>query len=142
MDGEECKEQTFADDTTLTIAREQESLRNYIKYIKEFKKISGLAANLEKTNVIPIGKFFNPGKKICHELEVNWTDSFKLLGLEIDNKLELMGQNFDKEHIKAQNIIFDWKECKLPINGIITISKHLIISQFNYVASIIKPSNK
>ena len=37
MDGKECKAQTSADDTTLTIAREEESLRNYIKYIEEFK---------------------------------------------------------------------------------------------------------
>ena len=53
MDGEECKAQTFADDTTLTIMREEESLRNCIKYIEECQKISGLAANLGKTNVIP-----------------------------------------------------------------------------------------
>ena len=53
-----------------------------------------------------------------------------------------MGQNFNKAHIKAQNIISDRKARKLPINGRITISKCLIISQFNYVASIIKPSNK
>ena len=35
MDEEESKAQTFADDTTLTIAREEESLRNCIEYIKE-----------------------------------------------------------------------------------------------------------
>ena len=52
-----------------------------------------------------------------------------------------MGQNFDKAHTKAQNIISDWKAQKLPINERITISKCLIISQFNYVASILKPSN-
>ena len=105
-------------------------------------KISGLAANLDETNVIPFGKHTNPGNKICHELEVNWTDSFKLLGLEIDNKLELMGQNFDKTHVKAQYIISAWKSRNLPMNGRITISKCLIVSQFDYVASIIKPTNR
>ena len=85
MDGEECKASTFADDTTLTIAREEEFLRNCIEYIEEFKN-SGLAANLGKTNVIPFEKFFNSGNKICHNLEVNWTDNFKLLGIERDNK--------------------------------------------------------
>ena len=63
MDGEECKAKTFADDKTLTIAREGESLRNCIKYIEEFIKISGLAVNLVETNVIPFGKFFNPENK-------------------------------------------------------------------------------
>ena len=86
----------FADDTALTLAREEEYLRNCIKYIEEFKIISGLAANMDKTNFIPFGKFFNPGNKICHDLEVNWTDSFKLLGLDIDYKLEIMGQNLEK----------------------------------------------
>ena len=76
-----------------------------IKYIENFKQISGLATNLDKTNVIPCGKFFNPGNKICPELELNWTDNFKLLGLDIDNKLEKLGLIYDKAHVKAQNII-------------------------------------
>ena len=84
---QECRAQTFADDTTCLINRDENSLRMCIKYIDEFRQISGLAANLDKINVIPFGKFYNPGNKICHDLELNWTDNFKLLGLEIDNKL-------------------------------------------------------
>ena len=38
MTEKECSAQTFADDTTLTIGREEESLRKCIKYIEEFKK--------------------------------------------------------------------------------------------------------
>ena len=62
------------------------------------------------------------------------------MGIDIDNKLECLGQNFKKAHTKAQNIISNWKARKLPINGRITISECLIISQFNYVASIINPT--
>ena len=76
------------------IEREENSLRNCIKCIEDFKTISGLAANFDKTNVIPFGKFFNPGNKICPDLEVNWTDNFKLLGMDIDNTLERFGLNF------------------------------------------------
>ena len=54
MDGKESKAQTFADDTTLTTAREEESFINCIKYIEEFKKISGLAANLDKKTQSPL----------------------------------------------------------------------------------------
>ena len=135
----ECKAQTFADDTTILIKRDEASLRASILYIEEFKLISGLAANLDKTNVIPYGKFFNPGQKICPDLDVNWVDNFKLLGIEIDNKLEKLNINFDKALAKAQNIISNWKARKLPINGRIIISKSLIVSQFNYVASILTP---
>ena len=71
IDEEECRAKTFADDTTCLIAREEDSLRNCIKYIEHFQIISCLAANLDKTNVIPFGKFYNPGNKICPDLEVN-----------------------------------------------------------------------
>ena len=54
--GKECKVQTFADDNTILIDRDENYLRKSIKYIEEFKQISGLAANLDKTNVIPYGK--------------------------------------------------------------------------------------
>ena len=112
MDGEESKAQTFADNTTLRIAREEESLIKCTKYNEEFKKISGLATNLDKINIIPFGKNFNPGNNICQDLEVNWTDNFKFLGIEIDNKLELLGQNYDMAHTKAQNILSNWKARK------------------------------
>ena len=131
----ECK----ADDTTILIKRDEESLRASIHYIKEFKQISGLAANLDKTNVIPYGKFFNPGQIICPDLDINWVDKFKLLGFDIDNKLQQLNINFEKALAKAQNIISNWKARKLPINGRIIISKSLVVSQFNYVASNLTP---
>ena len=60
--------------------------------------------------------------------------------MDIDNKLEKLGLNYKKAHIKAQNINPNGKVRKQPINGRITINKCLIVSQFNYVASIITPT--
>ena len=91
---DECKGQTFADDTTLTILREEKSLRACVRYINHFKDISGLGANIDKTMVIPIGKFFNPGITICPELPLKWKANFTLLGLNIDNKLNKLQENF------------------------------------------------
>ena len=68
MDEEKCKAQTFAADTTCLISREEESLSNFIQYTKDLKLISGLVTNLDKTNVIPFGKYFNPENKIYPEL--------------------------------------------------------------------------
>ena len=53
---------------------------------------------MDKTNVIPYGTFFNPGCKICPDLDVKWVDNFKLLGIEIDNKLEKLNINFIDIH--------------------------------------------
>ena len=44
---QEYNAHTFADETTCLIDREENSLRNYIKYIEDFETISGLAANLD-----------------------------------------------------------------------------------------------
>ena len=87
---------------------------------------------MDKTNVIPFGKNFIPGNKICYESGVNWTDNYKLLGIEIDKKLELLGQNYDMAHTKAQNIIYNWKARKLPINGRITISNDQVFIRVVY----------
>ena len=61
--GKEGKAQTLADDTTILIDSNENSLRKSIQYIEEFKQISRLAANLDKTNVTPYGKYCNPGIK-------------------------------------------------------------------------------
>ena len=44
----ECKAQTFADDTTILIKRDEASLRASILYIEEFKLISGLATSTKQ----------------------------------------------------------------------------------------------
>ena len=52
-----------------------------------------------------------------------------------------MGQYFNKAHVRAQNIISDWKVRNLLISLRITRRKCLPTSQFNYVASIIGPTD-
>jgi hypothetical protein len=41
--------ETFPDDTSIFIKRSEQNLRNVVKIIADFTKISGLAANLDKT---------------------------------------------------------------------------------------------
>ena len=127
----------LANDTTLTILREEKSLRACIRYINHFKEISGLGTNIDKTMVVPIGKFFNPGTKICPELPLKWKSDFTLLGLNIDNKLNEMQENFERVHIRTCTLINDWKSRRLPIEGRIAISKFLLVSQYKYIATVL-----
>ena len=55
--------------------------------IQNTKTISGLACNIDKTNVIPIGKNTNIAYKLCLELNMEWTKTFTILGFEIDSIL-------------------------------------------------------
>ena len=84
----ESRVESYADDTTIGIKRDEKNLRALIKIINDFKSISGLSANLDKTHVIPVGPIDDPSIELCPDLNLNWTSSFCLLGFVIDNKLE------------------------------------------------------
>ena len=61
----ESRSETFADNTTIFLEREEENLRTATKYIQNVYTISGLAYNIEITNIIPIGSNTNTNDTIC-----------------------------------------------------------------------------
>ena len=83
----ESRVEAYADDTTIGIKRDEPNLRALIKIINDFQRLSGLAANLDKTHVIPVGPIDDPSIELCADLKLHWTSSFCLLGFIIDNKL-------------------------------------------------------
>ena len=80
-----------------------------VKIINDFKKISGLSANLDKTHVIPVGPIDDPSIVLCPDLNLHWTSSFTLLGFVIDNKLENLHHNAKKRLLKMQSLIVTWE---------------------------------
>jgi len=85
----EARSETFADDTTIFLNRTPQNLTYAAKYIKAFHKISGLACNIEKTVVVPIGLITDKTKILCPELGMVWDDNFTILGFKIDSKLKI-----------------------------------------------------
>lgn len=138
----DTRAEAFADDTTLFMKRCPNNLKYATKYITAFHKISGLACNLDKTHIIPIGVKNNPKDILCHELGMSWTDTFTILGFEIDNKLEKLKNNFTLIHDKIKSIIRNRTPYKLSLRGRLTIEKTLLTSQLTYVASILTPTDK
>ena len=128
----EARAEAYADDTTIGISRDSENLRNLIGIINNFSLISGLHANIDKTHVIPIGLITNMAKILCPELVLNWTSSFKLLGLEIDSKLERLHTNIEKKIIKVKSLITLWEKRNLTTSGRVAIAKSLLLSQLVY----------
>jgi hypothetical protein len=63
----------------------------------------GLHANLEKTQVIPIGAItsIEPEDQLCKDLKLNWTKSFTLLGFEIYSELNHLNEDFEKIFLKV-----------------------------------------
>ena len=136
----ESRAETFADDTTLFMERSESNLRNATKYIQHFHKISGLACNIDKTSIIPIGRNSDKKDKICEDLNMVWEDTFTILGFEIDNKLEKLDTNFTKVKERIKALIRKWKPYHLSLRGRITIAKTKLVSQITYISTVLNPS--
>ena len=128
----EARAEAYADDTTIGITRTTENLRSLVNIINNFSLISGLHANIDKTHVIPIGLITDPAEILCPDLGLNWTSSFKLLGLEIDSKLEKLQVNMEKKIIKVKSLITLWEKRNLTTSGRVAISKSILLSQLVY----------
>ena len=135
----ESRSETFADDTTIFLTRSSANLENCVKILKDFTNLSGLHCNIDKTNVIPIGGNFDPNDTLCDHLGLQWTDSFTILGFDVDNKLENLGNNFKKIHEKVRKMASNWSKYSLNIRGKITVAKSILIPQYTYIASVLDP---
>jgi hypothetical protein len=136
----EAEAEAFADITTLIMERSPENLRAAKKYIQDFHTISGLACNLDKTHVIPIGRLNDPKDIICPELGITWSDHFTILGFDIDNKPSQLNSNFTKIHVKIKGSARSWAPYKLSLRGRLTISKTMMCSQLTYVSTVLSPT--
>ena len=131
--------EAYADDTTIIIKRSEQNLRNLVKIITDFAKISGLHANLEKTHVIPIGNntSVEPEHQLCKDLKLHWTKSFQLLGFEIDSDLANLTQNLEARLLKVESLILKWERRNLTTSGRVAISKAILLSQFMYFLQVL-----
>ena len=104
-------------------------------------QISGLACNLDKTVVIPIGENSNKHDQICNDLRMVWDDKFTILGFDIDNRLEKLDTNYTKVKDKIKALIRKWKPYHLSLRGRITIAKTKLISQITYISIVLTPNS-
>ena len=132
LPGGEARAEAYADDTTIGITRSETNLRNLVDIIRGFSKISGLHANLDKTHVMPIGPDSNPRNVLCPDLGLSWTDSIKLLGMDISSDLNLLNKNMEKKLIRVESLIATWEKRHLTTTGRVAIAKSVLLSQLVY----------
>ena len=96
----EARSEIFADDLSAMVLRTEENLRNFSKILTFFHTVSGLKCNLDKTFVIPVGNFAK--ENMCQDLNLKWMDSFTVLGITIDNRLQELQQNFHRIYDKVR----------------------------------------
>ena len=110
----ECRAETYADDTTIIIKRTEANLRNLVKIIQDFAKISGLRANLDRTSVTPLGENFSIASEdqICRDLKLKWVTEFTLLGITFDSRLQNLYQNFEVKILKVESMIEKYRNAE------------------------------
>ena len=95
---------------------------------------------MEKTAVILIGGNYEINDKLCPQLALSWENNFTLLGFQIDSRLKLLNENYEKCFKKVHEIGRKWARYRLSLKGRITIAKTFLLPQFTYVASVMDPS--
>ena len=82
----ESRSETFADDTTIFLTRTENNLRFAKKYLVDFHTLSGLACNIDKSVLIPLGEITDPNITMCDDLGLVRDKEFTILGFFIDNR--------------------------------------------------------
>ena len=60
---------------------------------------------------------------------MRWEDKFTWLGFQIDSKLQLVNENYEKCFKKVHEISRRWARYRLLLKGCITIAKTFLLPQ-------------
>jgi hypothetical protein len=137
---ETCKNESFADDANNFTVLSFDSLYRLKQILQNFRQLSGLSCNLEKTCVMRIGNLEGDIPDNIRDLGFSFVDEMVLLGFTLSNINNLSELNFNPIVEKIQNSIRYWERFFLSIPGKITVYKCLLLSQISYKASILMPN--
>ena len=132
----------YADDCSIFLEPDEQNLRNAMKTLDSFFKLSGLKISLTKTKAIWFGKGYNGNTRLCQDLKLDWTSTFTLLGIEFDNNLEHMDKNFDKKLEDINKMLNCWINRTLTVYGKITVIKTMALSKLSHLVLVLPEIDK
>ena len=132
----------FADDNTVQTILDLGSLRALKIVLGDFKVLSGLKTNYEKTGLMRVGDLSGEIEPDILALGFKIETEIKLLGFTLSNQKDMSDLNFVPIAEKIGKIIRFWERFYLSLPGKITVYKTLLLPQLNYVATILTPSDK
>ena len=100
---------------------------------------SGLRCNLDKSAIMYVGDM-GPPPDYLREFDFQVVDQIKLLGLNIDKKLENLNECHTDTILKMTRIVNFWDRFFLSLPGRISIAKTFLLSQLSYTGCIISPT--
>ena len=131
----EVKLSQYADDTTVFLNVDKESLCGVMRVLEWFRKISGLAINVDKTNVVKIEAL--RGRSITWEgkFGLKWVTDFEVLGIKyrIHHMDTITDDNILGKLAEIKNLIQVWNSRCLSPYGKITIIESLLLSKIIHI---------
>ena len=132
----------YADDCSIFLEPEDLNLRNTLKILDDFFKISGLKISVSKTKAIWFGKGHKNVNHLCPDIVLDWDNKFRLLGVDFTNNLVGMDINFDSKLEEIKNIFNSWINRTLTVYGKIVVIKSLALSKLSHLALVLPDLNK
>ena len=147
-DQEVCLSQ-FADDTALYLDGSQTSLKECIRMLNIFARLSGLKMNNEKTNIIWLGSKKNSEDRYMRDMNFTWdpggpnNSKFRYLGIYFSTDIHnIINLNFNNKIQEIQKLFKIWNKRNLTPFGKITVVKTLAISKLTYLFTNLPDPNK
>ena len=118
MNNTDIKLSQYADDTTLTLNGNQDSLSTALGTIENFGNVSGLKLNDKKTEALYIGSMVDKKEKVLPEKKIKWPENkVKVLGAWISTDPAItLKLNYTEEVDKIRNILSCWGIPKTNFN--------------------------
>ena len=131
----EVKLSQYADDTTIYLRGDRESLCGVMRVLDWFKKISGLAINRDKTSVIKRGALRGRSMSWEGKFGLKWTSVFEVLGVKYDiDKMEtITDDNISLKLSEIKQLISIWSSRALTPYGKGVIIKSLLMSKITHM---------
>jgi hypothetical protein len=121
----------LADDATVLTKMDFVSLTRIQSILLEFRLISGLECNVEKTTLMQVGSM-DPITDDIKNMGFDIQTEIKLLGLKITQNGNY-GSSLDEIEQKIRNQIRFWGRFQLSFAGRVNVSKTFMYSQINYL---------
>ena len=132
INNKEYKISQYADDTQLLLDGSEESLRQTLRILERYYKMSGLKINVDKTKAIWIGTKQFSDENLCSDYNLDWSKGpFKVLGVTFSSNVgNIWDLNTNETLNNIKNLLERWAKRKLTLIGRITIIKSLALSKF------------
>ena len=141
----ELKYSAYADDLTAFL-KDKESINELMRVLKEFRKISGLEININKTEGLVLGN----NSHEFNALNIKLVSEIKITGVVFGYDRDTVDDmNFNPILIKMARRLNEWRGRNLSVLGKVLVSKAQGMSQLVFIATmtavpewVVKQANK